>query len=65
METKHCPHCNSTSLGYAINIFKERTDKDYYTGAVTCNQCKSVFSKEDIKTRYWKEDINKKLLKVL
>ena len=51
MKTKHCPNCDSRNLSYVINIFKKRTDKNYYTGEVQCDECKTSFIKKDIKEK--------------
>ena len=58
METKHCPTCNATELLYQIDIFKK--GKDRYTGDVQCENCKSQFKIDNIKIRYWKEEVENK-----
>ncbi len=55
MKTKHCPKCDSKDLLYVIDIFKKRNEKEYYTGEVNCEVCKSNFIKKEILIREWEE----------
>lgn len=53
MITKHCKNCMSTNLQHTVDLFKKLSDKDFYTGDVTCNDCNLEFKDTEIVIKKW------------